>query len=967
MPEEKKVYRFFKVAKELNVGISTLADHLVAKGYDVSSSPNEKLDEGMYNILLQDFASEKMLKEKAEQIREKKNETLNVIEETPNEEEDILSAEQLRSDLLFGGPKKSEAPEKEETTSKPIIPNLEKSLFSTANKTVAPKEVEKPETPQESQPAEKETGGLKILGKIDLDVFNKNKNKRPAEKTPVTSQEPKREEKKAEPEIPEKKEVSQPVAEAKTTTEAPVAKVEPKTPVEPEKTEVVKDDVIRAADSVPRLSGLTVLGKIELPGDKKKVTVKKDGGDEGEDGDKTKRKRRRKRKKPAAVDPKTTPVKKAESGAGSGPGKKGVDLSKKRKEDLSEDEIQKQIRQTLADINKKAGRTGQRRRRAKRDEDAQRRDREAQRAADEAMVLEVTEFITANELAGLLDVQVNEIITKCMELGMFVSINQRLEADVIVLLAEEYGYEVKWVSITETEMDDELEEEEEDTDSRPPIVTVMGHVDHGKTSLLDYVRKANVIAGEAGGITQHIGAYAVNLENEKKITFLDTPGHEAFTAMRARGAKVTDIVIIVIAADDAVMPQTKEAITHAQAAGAPMVFAINKIDKPNANPDKIREQLSQMNILTEDWGGKYQSQEISAKSGKGVEELLEKVLLEAELLELKANDKKVARGTVVEARLDKGRGVVSTFLVQNGTLKMGDTLVAGIHFCKVKAMHDERGNKIREAGPSMPVQVLGLTGVPQAGDNFIVYESEKKAKEISNKRQELYRQQALRQKKHITLEVLARRKALGDFQQLNVIIKGDVDGSIEALADSLLKLSTEELEVNIILKGVGQISESDVNLASASDAIIVGFQVRPSAQARNLAESEGIDIRLYSIIYDVINDVKDAMEGMLSPEMKEEINGTIEIREVFKITKVGTVGGSYVTSGKINRNDPVRLIRDGIVIYDGKLASIKRFKDDVKDVVQGYECGIQIDKYNDLKIGDIVESYRVVEEKRTLN
>jgi translation initiation factor IF-2 len=581
-------------------------------------------------------------------------------------------------------------------------------------------------------------------------------------------------------------------------------------------------------------------------------------------------------------------------------------------------------------------------------------------------IIKVTEFVSANELAKMMNVQVNQIIATCMSLGLFVSINQRLDAETISVVAEEFGYKVEFVSADVQEAISDDVDAPEDLSSRAPIVTVMGHVDHGKTSLLDYIRKANVIAGEAGGITQHIGAYEVMLEDGRKITFLDTPGHEAFTAMRARGAKVTDVAIIVVSADDSVMPQTREAINHAQAAGVPIVFAINKIDKPDANPEKIKEQLAAMNLLVEDWGGKYQSQDISAKKGLNVDKLLDRVLLEAELLDLKANPERLAKGTVIESSLDKGRGYVTTILVQNGTLKIGDVVLAGCYSGRVKAMFNERGARITEAGPSAPAMILGMSGAPQAGDQFNVMEDEREAREIANKRLQLQREQGIRTHKHITLDEIGRRLAVGNFKELNVIVKGDVDGSVEALADSLLKLSNQEIQVNVIMKGVGQISESDVNLASASNAIIIGFQVRPSVSARKLAENEQIDIRLYSIIYDAINEVKAAMEGMLAPEFEEKIICNIQVREVFKIPKVGTIAGCMVLEGKISRNTKIRVIRDGIVVHSGELASLKRFKDDAKDVQAGMECGLNINNFNDIREGDIVEGYENVAVKRTL-
>ena len=590
----------------------------------------------------------------------------------------------------------------------------------------------------------------------------------------------------------------------------------------------------------------------------------------------------------------------------------------------------------------------------------------AEREMEESRILKLTEFVTANDLASLMNVPINNVIATCMSLGIMVSINQRLDAETINIVAEEFGYETEYVSAEVAEAMDDEEDREEDLTQRPPIVTVMGHVDHGKTSLLDYIRNANVIAGEAGGITQHIGAYNVVLEDGRRITFLDTPGHEAFTAMRARGAKVTDIAIIIVAADDNVMPQTVEAINHASAAGVPIVFAINKVDKPNANPDKIKEELANMNYLVEEWGGKYQSQDISAKKGTGVKELMEKVLLEAELLDLKANPNRRASGSIIESALDKGRGYVATVLVENGTLHTGDIVLAGTQFGRVKAMFNERNARIKEAGPSAPVLILGLNGAPTAGDQFKVLGSDQEAREIANKREQLQREQGLRTHKLLTLDDIGRRIAIGNFQELNIIVKGDVDGSIEALSDSLIKLSTEEIQVNVLHKAVGQISESDVTLAAASNAIIVGFQVRPSIAARKLAEKEGVDIRLYSIIYDAIEEVKAAMEGMLSPEIKEEVTATVEVRETFHISKVGTVAGGIVKEGKIKRTNKVRLIRDGIVIYTGELGSLKRFKDDVKEVATGYECGLNLANYNDIKVGDLIEAYEEVEVKKTL-
>lgn len=644
-------------------------------------------------------------------------------------------------------------------------------------------------------------------------------------------------------------------------------------------------------------------------------------------------------------------------------------LKKKKlvKKEVSEEDVQKQIKDTLARLTSKGGKSkGSRHRRDKREIFSAKQQELAEQMEAERNILKLTEFVTVNELATMMEVPVTNIIATCMGLGLFVSINQRLDAETIAIVADEFGYKAEFVSVELQESIEIEEDQEEDLIERPPIVTVMGHVDHGKTSLLDYIRHANVIAGEAGGITQHIGAYNVRLDDGRKITFLDTPGHEAFTAMRARGAQVTDIAIIIISADDNVMPQTIEAINHASAAGVPIVFAINKIDKPGADPERIKSELANMNYLVEDWGGKYQCQEISAKNGINIEELLEKVLLEAELLEVKANPNKRAIGSVIESSLDKGRGFVTTLLVQAGTLKIGDIILAGSYTGHVKAMFNERGNRIDRVGPSEPVLILGLNGAPQAGDNFHVMENEKEARSIANKREQLQREQGLRTQKHITLDEIGRRIAIGNFQELNVIVKGDVDGSIEALSDSLIKLSTEEIQVNVIHKAVGQISESDVMLATASNAIIIGFQVRPSLGARKLAEKEQIDIRLYSIIYDAIEELKSAMEGMLSPEIKEEIVATVEVLETFNITKVGTIAGCIVRDGKIKRNSKIRLIRDGIVIFTGELGSLKRFKDDVKEVLKGYECGLNIEKFNDIKVGDMVEAFEETEVKKKL-
>ena len=766
--------------------------------------------------------------------------------------------------------------------------------------------------------AKVELAGPKKVGKIDLEPKKKPEPEEVKEETtkPVEA--------KAEPEVEK---------------EAPAKKVE------------------KIETAYKKLSGPKIMGdKIDLTKFKK---PKKKAEDSPQEKKETPDRRRRRKRIVSESRPK---------GDGrSKPGRRGK-FTTTPKVEPTEEEVQKQIRETLEKLQGKSkkGKAAAKYRREKRDLHKQQTEQDLEQQELESKVLKVTEFITAGEVATMMDVPTTDIISACMSLGIMVTMNQRLDAETLSIVAEEFGYEVEFVTADLEESFEEIKDEEEDMQPRAPIVTVMGHVDHGKTSLLDYIREENVIAGESGGITQHIGAYGVTLDNGQKITFLDTPGHEAFTAMRARGAQVTDIAIIVVAADDDIMPQTKEAISHAQAAGVPIVFAINKIDKPTANPDKIKEGLAAMNLLVEDWGGKIQSHDISAKTGDGVKELLEKVILEAELLELKANPDRLASGTVVEAFLDKGRGYVATILVQGGTLRIGDYVLAGTCSGKVKAMHDERGKILKAAGPSTPISILGLDGAPQAGDNFRVLEDEREAKQIAAKRSQLLREQSVRTQRHITLDEIGRRIALGDFKELNIILKGDVDGSVEALTDSFQKLSTDEIQVNIIHKGVGAITESDVLLASASDAVVIGFNVRPMGNARELADKEEIDIRMYSIIYDAINDLRDAMEGMLSPEMKEEISGTAEVRETFKISRIGTIGGCMVTSGKILRSSRVRLIRDGVVIYTGELDSLKRFKDDVKEVAKGYDCGIQIKNYNDIKVGDVIEAFEEVAVKKTL-
>ncbi|HCB47550.1 MAG TPA: translation initiation factor IF-2, partial [Algoriphagus sp.] len=807
--------------------------------------------------------------------------------------------------------------------------------------------------PEKVAPEAPKLEGIKVLGKIDL-----NKKPNPAPKPAAPAKAP---EVKASPKPEARKEPQAPKTEAKPA-QKPQHQQKPKeTPPQPkverkEQKEVQKpapSEVISAkADS---LKGLTVLGKIELPVEKSK----KKGGPVASSDERARDKKRPRKRIDKSGGNRNQGNNQGNRNQGQKGGQKGGQQGRTQKAEPTQKEIQDQIKQTLARLqgNKSGGK------KSRRDKKAE-REREVDVDNEETKILKVTEFISANDLAALMDLSVNQIISACMSLGMFVSINQRLDAEAITIIADEFGYDVEFTKSIEDEIEVEEEDSEEDLEERAPIVTIMGHVDHGKTSLLDYIRMSKVTADEAGGITQHIGAYDVMTKTGHKIAFLDTPGHEAFTAMRARGAKITDVAIIVIAADDSIMPQTKEAINHAQVAGVPMIFAINKVDKPNANPNKIKEELANMNLLVEEWGGKYQSQDISAKTGQGVDELLEKVLLEAEILELKANPDKNAVGTVIEASLDKGRGYVATMMIQAGTLKVGDVMLAGQHYGRVKAMFDHKGKKMKEAGPSTPVQVLGLSGAPQAGDTVKVYDSEREAREIANSREQIQREQSLRTKKHITLDEIGRRLAIGSFKELNIIIKGDVDGSVEALSDSLLKLSKEEVKVSIIHKGVGQISESDVLLASASDAIIIGFQVRPSSNAKKLAEQEEIEIRHYSIIYDAINQIKDAIEGMLEPEFEEVITGNIQVREVFKISKVGTVAGSYVTDGYITRKNKIRVIRDGIVIHEGEIDQLKRFKDDVAEVKAGYECGISIKNFNNIEVDDTIEGYEMREIKR---
>ncbi len=900
---EQKMMRLGQVARKLNVGLATITDHLASKGFEIESKPNSKITEEQFNILAKEFASSLLDKEEASGLTIGGKHSDNFVIDHTSQSDD--RGKEDDDEILI------------------------KNLAIDQDVVEKPKEEEKEEKPEEKVESESpKLQGIKVLGKIDLD---------------------KKEEKEAEPEEekPEAKEEKEPT-EAKEEKADTEEKTEAPAETTPEETIKAKSD---------KLKGLKVVGKIDLP--KPKEKPKEDKPVASSDSQTDKKKKRPRKRIPA---PRTNAGDRGRrDGGAAGRGRRP------QKEEPSEKEIQDQIKATLAKLSggKKVA-TGAKYRKEKRSAKAEAEVEKMQQELEDSKILKVTEFISANDLAALLDVSVNDVISACMTLGMFVSINQRLDAEAITIIADEFGYSVEFTTEEEETEVVEVEEDEENLEPRAPIVTIMGHVDHGKTSLLDYIRKSKITAAESGGITQHIGAYDVTTEGGQKIAFLDTPGHEAFTAMRARGAKVTDIVIIVVAADDAVMPQTKEAINHAQVAGVPIVIAINKMDKPNANPEKVKEELSKENILVEDWGGKYQCQPISAKTGDGINDLLEKVLLEAELLELKANSEKQASGTVIEATLDKGRGYVTTILVQGGTLRVGDVLLAGSFFGKVKAMFDHTGKKLKEAGPSTPVQMLGLDGASQAGDKFNVMESEREAREIATKREQINREQSVRTKKHITLDEIGRRLAIGSFRELNVIVKGDVDGSIEALSDSLLKLSTNEVQVNIVQKGVGQISESDVLLASASDAVIVGFQVRPSQAAKKVAETEEIEIRLYSVIYDAINEIKDAMEGMLAPEVEEVITGNAEVREVFKISKVGTVAGCMVTDGVIKRANEVRLIRDGIVVYTGELNQLKRFKDDAQEVKSGFDCGISIKNFNDIKIGDIFESFEEREIKRTL-
>jgi translation initiation factor IF-2 len=929
---EERVIRINKVLRELNISLDRAVDFLKEKGHEIESSPNAKISQEEYKVLCGQFSSDKGNKVASIEVSEEKRkekEALKLEHEKEQEAKRLQEEERQRQEIIKA-----------------------RAVLSSP----------------------------KSIGKIDLNPKKPEvKSEKPISKEkPINSVENLIEEKVSEPVKAEIKEENQ--VFKKTKIGKPIKEIE-------FKSEVSSDEVVekKIETQYQKLSGATFTGqKIDLsqfenPKKKKedsKKDFKKPGTPQAQNASGSNAANNNKNKRKRIVKPSVPRVTGTSNSAG-GPKKEFVkggagnfNKSKKpiiQKVEPSEEDVKNQIKETLERLQGKGNKSKSAKyRRDKRDSHRQRVDDELQAQEEGSKTLKVTEFVTVGEIAALMDAPITKVIGTCMSLGIMVTMNQRLDAETLSIVADEFGYEVEFITTDIEETAVVVEDNPEDLVHRAPIVTVMGHVDHGKTSLLDYIRKANVIAGESGGITQHIGAYSVVLDNGEKITFLDTPGHEAFTAMRARGAQVTDIAIIVVAADDEIMPQTKEAISHAQAAGVPMIFAINKVDKPSANPEKIKEQLAGMNLLVEDWGGKYQSQDISAKFGQGVPELLEKVLLEAEILELKANPNKPSIGTVVEAQLDKGRGYVSTILVQAGTLKIGDYVLAGKNHGKIRAMFDERGHQIKTAGPSTPVSVLGLDGAPTAGDKFNVYEDEREAKQIATKRTQLQREQSVRTQKHITLAEIGRRIALGQFKELNIILKGDVDGSVEALSDSFSKLSTEEIQINIIHKGVGAITESDVLLASASDAIIIGFNVRPQGNAKQLAEKEEIDIRNYSIIYDAIDDLKDAMEGMLSPEMKEEITGTAEIRELFKVSKVGTIAGCMVTDGKIFRNSKIRLIREGVVIYTGELATLKRFKDDVKEVSKGYDCGMQIKNYNDIREYDLIEGFHEVEVKKKL-
>jgi len=945
--------RLAQAAKELNVGLQTIVESLKEENIVVDNKPTTKIEDDVFEILLKKFNKDKVAKTQADKLEIGKN-----IKEASKTEPKKAEPEKIvTKKVAIEGPKvlgkiQQETSEKEVEKEKEDVVKAEKEPKVKTEEPTTKKTTSKTEVIKTKKV---EIEGPTVLGKVDLE----QKSKKAAEGEPVKAEKTKTTKKKEKAEEP--KLFDEPVAEAVVEPPREIVEIS----ADPDEIDKNADNFIERKKVV--VEGPQILGRVELT-DFEKLAKKPFVKPEG---DKRQRERKVITAKKIDVSKPTPPnaddKSKAKTFNKDKRFERGGKKGKQETVEITKKEVQDKIKQTLAKMNtrdKQVGRDKQLKSKI-RDRNAERVNRQLENEKTETDVLEVTEFVSVSDLASLMNVSVTQVISTCMSVGVFASINQRLDAEIIELVAGEFGFKVKFIT-AEDQVDEEEEiDNPEDLLPRAPIVTVMGHVDHGKTSLLDNIRKANVVSGESGGITQHIGAYEVTY-NDKKITFLDTPGHEAFTAMRARGAKVTDIAVIIIAADDAVMPQTKEAIAHAQAAGVPMVFAINKIDKEGANADRIYEQLSTMNILVESWGGKFQNQEIAAKKGINVDKLLEKILLEAELLDLKANPDKNAIGTVIEASLEKGRGFVTKILIQEGTMEVGDPMVAGACFGRVKAMLNERGERVTKAGPSTPVMVLGLDGAPQAGEKLRVYDDESEAKEIAAKRSQLLREQGIRTQKHITLDEIGRRLALGNFKQLNIIVKGDVDGSVEALSDSLLKISTDEVQTNIVHKGVGQISESDVMLASASDAILIAFQVRPSAQARNLAEKEGVEIRNYSVIYDAINEVKQAMEGMLEPTQEEKIVCNIEVRDVFNISKVGNIAGCFVQDGKITRNTKVRVIRDGIVIHTGELGSLKRFKDDVKEVNKGFECGLNINKFNDIQVGDHIEGYEMVEVKRKL-
>jgi len=1001
MAKSKSIKLGALVGKKVNVSTSTVVEFLASRGIEIENNPNARLDEASYNLIMEEFASDQDLKEEAQKISAKREKRATVslrkmrlpaeeqqaqtdippteepvhlidsemvaesvsslatqteispdaqivaIDEPHHQEtvETVVTEPTTSQDVENTSPQTTEiepqTPQQEEESispaqDTPIVDNLPSAVSEQEQQSLATDTESQEEIVAEQikETETKSTTGLRVVGKMDLSSLN-------TKTRPDKRKKDERNEKRKATSTP-KKEVLPQVAPPTSEEKKEEVKIKPEI------------ETIRVKSQT--LAGPKVLGKIELPVEKPRTSSA---------DDKKNDRKKRKRIKKIDVNKQAQQQQQANQSHHKN-GQRGGQGQRTERAVISEQDIQKEIKDTLARLSSKGTKSkGAKNRRAKRDSFAQRRQQEELAAEMESKVLKISEFVTVSEIASMMNVQPTQVIATCMSLGIFASINQRLDAETLQIVADEFGFETEFVSAEVQEAITVTQDKEEDLEPRPPIITVMGHVDHGKTSLLDKIRNANVIEGEAGGITQHIGAYSV-VKDGKKLTFLDTPGHEAFTAMRARGAQVTDVAIIIVAADDDVMPQTKEAISHAQAAGVPMVFAINKIDKPGANPEKIREQLSQMNILVEDWGGKYQVQEISAKKNLNIDALLEKVLLEAEMLNLRANHNKNALGVVIESSLDKGKGYVTNMLVASGTLHIGDIVLVGRHFGKIRAMHDEKGKSLKEAGPSTPVSILGINGAPSAGDKFHVLDDEREAKTIASKREQLHREQGLRTTKHITLDEIGRRLAIGDFKELNVIVKGDVDGSVEALSDSLLKLSTDEIQVNIVHKGVGAISEADVNLAVASYAIIIGFQVRPVVSARKLAESEQIDIRLYSVIYKAIEEIKSAMEGMLSPDIQEKITGSAEVRETFEITKVGTIAGCYVLDGLISRSAKIRLIRNGIVVYTGELGSLKRFKDDVKEVKNNYECGLNIDKFNDIQIGDIIEAFEEVEVARKL-